>query len=82
MLRKKLGDQLHIDHVAGNDFPADFTQYNLVIHCGACMFTRTHVLNRINQTQHQNIPITNYGIAIAALTGILDKVSLPTSERQ
>ena len=81
LLRKKLGDQLHIDHVSGNDFPADLTQYNLVIHCGACMFTRTHVLNRINQTQQQNIPITNYGIAIAALTGILDKVSLPTSER-
>ena len=81
LLRKKLGDKLHIEHASGNDFPTDLSAYDLIIHCGACMFTRTHVLNRIDQAKQQNTPITNYGIAIAALTGILHKVSIPTSEQ-
>ena len=75
MLRKKFGESITIDIVSGNDFPEDLSPYNLIIHCGACMFTRRHVLTRIRQAKAQNIPITNYGIAIAALTGILDKVS-------
>lgn len=75
MLRKRLGKQLTIDVVGGNDFPDDLTGYDLVIHCGACMFNRRHVLARVAQAQEQNVPITNYGIAIAALSGILDKVS-------
>ena len=75
MLRKKFGESITIDIVSGNDFPEDLTPYNLIIHCGACMFTRRHVLTRIRQAKAQNIPITNYGIAIAALTGISDKVS-------
>ena len=75
MLRKKLGENITIDIVSGNDFPEDLTPYNLIIHCGACMFTRRHVLTRIRQAKAQNIPITNYGIAIAALTGISEKVT-------
>ncbi|MBR5511676.1 MAG: [Bacteroidaceae bacterium] len=75
MLRKKFGESITIDIVSGNDFPEDLSPYNLIIHCGACMFTRRHVLTRIRQAKAQNIPITNYGIAIAALTGISDKVS-------
>ena len=47
MLRKRIGEQLHIDIVSGNDFPKDLTCYDLIIHCGACMFNRKHVLNRI-----------------------------------
>ena len=75
ILRKKLGENITIDIVSGNDFPEDLTPYNLIIHCGACMFTRRHVLTRIRQAKAQNIPITNYGIAIAALTGISEKVT-------
>lgn len=75
MLRKKFGESITIDIVSGNDFPEDLSHFNLIIHCGACMFTRRHVLTRIRQAKAQNIPITNYGIAIAALTGISDKVS-------
>lgn len=77
MLRKKLGENISIEIVSGNDFPADMSQYDLVIHCGACLFTRTHVMNRIAKVQEWGIPITNYGMAIAALTGIIDKVSMP-----
>ena len=76
MLRKKFGDELQIDIVSGNDFPDDLSQYDIVIHCGACMFTRRHVLSRVRKAKAQNVPVTNYGIAIAALTGILDKVTI------
>ena len=76
MLRKKFSEELQIDIVSGNDFPEDLSQYDLVIHCGACMFTRRHVLSRVRRAKAQNIPITNYGIAIAALTDILNKVTI------
>lgn len=76
MLRKKFGEELQITIVSGNDFPEDLTQFDIIIHCGACMFTRRHVLSRVRKAKAQNVPITNYGIAIAALTNILDKVTI------
>ena len=75
MLRKRIGNDLQIDIVGGNDFPVDLSQYDLVIHCGACMFNRRLVMSRIAQAQSQDVPITNYGIAIATLTGIINKVA-------
>ena len=60
--------------VSGVDFPKDLSGYDLVIHCGACMFNRKYVLSRVNQAQQQGVPITNYGVTIAKLTGILDQV--------
>lgn len=77
LLRKKVGEGLRVDMVAGNDFPKDLSPYDLVIHCGACMFNRRHVLSRISQARMQGVPITNYGIAIAYLNGILDRVVYP-----
>ena len=74
MLRNRIGNDLQIDIVGGNDFPVDLSQYDIVIHCGACMFNRRLVMSRIAQAQSQDVPITNYGIAIATLTGIIDKV--------
>ena len=74
LLRRKLGEELQIETVGGNDFPDDLTPYDLVIHCGACMFNRRHVMSRVARAEEQKIPITNYGIAIAGLMGILDKV--------
>lgn len=74
LLRKHFGDTLQIDIVGGADYPDDLTPYDLVIHCGACMFNRKHVLSRINRARRQGVPITNYGITIAALTGILPRV--------
>ena len=75
MLRKKIGEKLQIDIVAGTDFPEDLTPYHLIIHCGACMFNRKYVLNRIDNARKQQIPMTNYGVAIAHLNGILDKIA-------
>ena len=74
LLRSSLGDGLMIDVVGGNDFPDDLAGYDIVIHCGACMFNRRTVLSRVRQAKAQGVPITNYGIAIAALNGILDRV--------
>lgn len=76
LLRSRLGGELEIDIVSGNDFPSDLSKYNLVIHCGACMFNRRTVMSRVRQAKAQSVPITNYGIAIAALNGILDKVTI------
>lgn len=75
MLRKKIGEELQIDIVAGTGFPEDLTPYHLIIHCGACMFNRKYVLNRIDNARKQQIPMTNYGVAIAHLNGILDKIA-------
>lgn len=75
LLRKRVGQGLQVDVVAGNDFPHDLTGYDLVIHCGGCMFNRAYVLSRLAQAQGQGVPMTNYGVAIAYLTGILDQVS-------
>ena len=74
MLRKRIGPALRVNVVAGTDFPADLTPYDLVIHCGACMFNRRHVLSRVAQARAQRVPMTNYGVAIAYLQGILDKI--------
>lgn len=74
ILRKKFGEGLTIDIVGGAEYPDDLTPYDLVIHCGACMFNRRHVLNRIERARKQGVAITNYGVILAALTGILDRV--------
>ena len=74
LLRKRFGEQIEIDVVGGNDYPEDLTPYDLVIHCGACMFNRRHVLSRIERARKQGVAITNYGVVLAALGGILDRV--------
>lgn len=76
LLRKRIGEELQIDFVSGNDFPQDLSSYDLIIHCGACMFNRKYVLSRIARARAQQVPITNYGVTIAYLTGILDKIVL------
>lgn len=74
LLRNRIGEKLQIDIVAGTDFPQDLAPYSLVIHCGACMFNRKYVLNRIEKAKLQNVPMTNYGVAIAFLNGILNQI--------
>ena len=74
LLRKKIGEGLQIDIVSGSDFPKDLSRYDLIIHCGACMFNRKHVMNRLESASSQQIPMTNYGITLAHLMGILDKI--------
>ncbi len=76
LLRQKVGEGLTVDIVNGTDFPKDLSKYSLVIQCGCCMFNRKYVLSRIESAVAQNVSICNYGIAIAKLRGILEKVAL------
>jgi [FeFe] hydrogenase H-cluster maturation GTPase HydF len=76
MLRKKVGEGLTIVNVSGNDFPKDLTKYDLIIQCGACMFNRKYVMSRVEQAKLQKVPMTNYGVTIAYLTNILDKLAI------
>ena len=75
MLKKRFGENLQVELVSGTDFPDDFTGYDLIIQCGACMFNRKYVLSRVERAKTQGTPITNYGVALAKLTGILDKIT-------
>ena len=74
LLKNKIGEGLHIDMVSGSDFPKDLSCYDLIIHCGASMFNRKHVMNRLDSASHQQVPMTNYGITLAHLMGILNKI--------
>lgn len=73
-LREKIGTNLQIDHVQGMKFPQNVSEYDLIIHCGGCMFTRKQLMNRLIQAEAANVAITNYGVAIAALNGMLERV--------
>ena len=77
LLCETLGKDLQIDITAGRDFPKNLSGIDFVIHCGACMFNRKYVLSRVAECQAQNIPMSNYGVTIAALLGILADVELP-----
>ena len=77
MLRKRVGEGLVIDTVSGTDYPQDLSGYDLIIQCGACMFNRKYVLSRIERARGQKVPMTNYGVAIAHLSGILSDVTVP-----
>ncbi len=74
MLRKKFGGNIMIDIVSGADFPDDLSNYDLIIHCGGCMFNRKHMASRVAKAKSQSVPMTNYGVTIAFLQGILDKI--------
>lgn len=74
MLRKLKGEGLEFEVVSGMNFPNDLSSYDLIIHCGACMFNRKYVLSRVEQAKKANIPMCNYGITIAYLKNILDYV--------
>ena len=82
LLRKKIGKGLTVDIVSGTDFPQDLSAYRLIIQCGACMFNRKYVMSRVEAAKEQQVPMTNYGVAIAYLNGILDKVELTRSPQE
>ncbi len=74
LLRKRCGEKLSVEVVSGTDFPEDLSEYDLVIQCGACMFNRKYVQYRIHRAKSQGVPMTNYGVALAWLNGILSEV--------
>ena len=76
LLRKKYGKDMDIQVVSGADFPDDLTPYDLIVHCGGCMFNRKYLLSRIARAEEAQVPITNYGVLLAKLNGILDSITL------
>ncbi|MFR6017255.1 MAG: [FeFe] hydrogenase H-cluster maturation GTPase HydF [Paraclostridium sordellii] len=73
MLKKIAGGDLIIDYKVGYDFKENVEDYDLIIHCGACMVNRKSILNKIEICKEKNVPITNYGMVIAYFTGILNR---------
>ena len=77
LLKKQGYTDLQLEFTSGGVFPKDVSQYDLIIHCGACMLTRREVLRRIECAVVQGTPIVNYGVLIAALHGILERAISP-----
>lgn len=76
-LRARTGRRLAIKVVGGHDYPDDLSPYKLIIHCGGCVFNRRELLTRIERARQARVPITNYGLAIAFLHGILERALRP-----
>lgn len=72
-LSKVVGGDLDIDVVVGKDFPVDLTPYKLILQCGGCVVTRRHMLSRVREARRQGVPMTNYGVAISYLQGVLTR---------
>ena len=77
MLKKRAGAGIQLDVVSGTDFPDNLEDYDLIIQCGGCMFNRKYIMSRIEKAKNKKIPMTNYGVAIAHFTGILDNIVTP-----
>ena len=77
LLQKVTGKNLNISHVAGCNFPNDLASYRLVIQCGGCMTTRREMLSRIRKCEEVGVAITNYGVCISELQGVLSRVIKP-----
>lgn len=71
------GKDLRFDVYSGHDFPDNLEEFRLVVHCGACMLNRMEMIRRINECKRRGIAITNYGIAISKVQGLLDRVIAP-----
>lgn len=76
-LTQYVGGKLEIDSARGRDFPANISDYKLIIHCGACMWNRREMLSRIMKARQLGIPITNYGLTIAYSLGIFERALQP-----
>ncbi len=76
-LTQYVGGKLEIESYRGHDFPANISDYKIIIHCGACMWNRRAMLSRIMKARQANIPITNYGLTIAFSLGIFERALQP-----
>lgn len=79
-LRRYAGEGLQVDVSAGRDYPENLSEYKLVIHCGGCMLNRREVLSRIQAAARAGVPVTNYGMCISFVQGVLERVLTPFPE--
>ena len=82
LIKKYTGKTPNFEWTAGTEFPADLSKYKLIIHCGGCMLNEKEMQSRLMMAQSQNIPITNYGTAIAYMNGILKRSLSPFPDIQ
>ncbi len=73
LIRKYTGKQLNFEYTSGGEFPEDFSKYTLIVHCGGCMLNEREMKSRLKRAKQSDVPMTNYGIAIAKMNGILDR---------
>lgn len=71
LIKKKTGKDIKFSFSHGKNIPGDLSKYAMIIHCGGCMVTRTSIMNKVNQAKLNNVPITNYGIVLAYLKGVI-----------
>ncbi len=76
-IRQYAGADVRIDTCAGRDYPEDLSSYRLVIHCGGCMLTRREMLSRIEEARREGVAVTNYGVAISVLQGVIERTLSP-----
>lgn len=76
-LRQYTGVDLKVDIFSGRDYPENLDAYALIMHCGACMLTRREMLLRIEQAKAAGVPVTNYGVGISKVQGVLERVLSP-----
>ncbi len=76
-LRQFVGADVQIDSCAGRDYPENLSQYRLVIHCGGCMLTRREMLSRMEKARQAGVAVTNYGVAISVLQGVIERTLSP-----
>ncbi|MFA5100330.1 MAG: [FeFe] hydrogenase H-cluster maturation GTPase HydF, partial [Candidatus Omnitrophota bacterium] len=76
-LRQYAGADISIDVSAGRDYPENLKEYKLIIHCGGCMLTRREMLFRVEQAKQAAVPITNYGVAVSVVQGVLHRTLSP-----
>lgn len=75
LIKSKIDPAIEFNIVSGKDWAENLTDYDLVIHCGGCMINRAEMMSRIKSAQQAGVAITNYGVAIAYFTKILDKIT-------
>lgn len=76
-IRQSAGNEVRVDVMAGRDYPDDLAAYRLIVHCGGCMLNRREMLARTGRAVGATVPITNYGLCIAALQGVVERVLSP-----
>lgn len=76
-IREYTGKDLKFEVYAGHDFPEDLERFKVAVHCGACMINRTEMLRRMNECRRRGVPVTNYGVAISKVQGVLERVIQP-----
>lgn len=79
LIRNYSKKDIYFDVVSGHDFPSDLEKYRLVLHCGACMFNRVEMMRRGRECQRQHVVITNYGIALSKLQGVLENTVISSN---